>query len=99
MITENIVLKSTSKRQLKHLSIDNDIYVSTMLVDAAKYILNNEKKVMRLSYDDCEPFTMKINEDLKTEIKQFCQENDVKIKDFWNEAADIAIQKEGVFVD
>ena len=99
MITENIVLKSESKKQLKHLSIDNDIYVSTMLIDAAKYILNNDKKVVKLTYDECEPFTMKIDEGLKDQIKQFCKEKDVKIKDFWNEAADIAIQKEGVFFD
>ena len=99
MITENIVLKSESKKQLKHLSIDKNIYVSTMLIDAAKYILRNDKKVMRLTYNDCEPFTMKIDENLKIQIKQFCHEKDVKIKDFWNEAADIAINKEGVFVD
>ena len=99
MITENIVLKSESKKQLKHLSIDKDIYVSIMLTNAAEYILHNDTKVVRLTYDDCEPFTMKIDKDLKDQIKQFCYEKDVKIKDFWNEAADIAIQKEGVFVD
>lgn len=88
MITENIVLRSDYKKDLKHLSIDMDIYVSEMLVNSAKYILSNDLEVHQTSKDfQYENFTMKIEEDLKSKIKQFCKNQDVKIKDFWNEAA------------
>ncbi len=97
MITENLVLYSDSKKKLKHLSIDKDIYVSTMLVNGAKYVLDNRLEVKKASSDSYEPFTMKIDEDLKRDIKLFCKLSEVKIKDFWNTVALIVIKKEGEF--
>ena len=40
---------------------------------------------------------MKIDEELKKDIKSFCKMNNVKIKDFWNTVASITIKKEGEF--
>lgn len=95
MITENIVLRSDYKRDLKHLSIDTDKYVSLMLIDAAKQILKNNTNIIATSPDyNYEPFTMKIDKELKKEIKMFCFEKSIKIKDFWNEAAYVAINTE-----
>ena len=97
MITENLVLYSDFKRKLKHLSIDNNIYVSTMLIDGAQYVLKNDLYIKKANFETYEPFTMKIDEDLKKDIKSFCKENNVKIKDFWNTVALITIEKEGEF--
>ena len=97
MITENIVLDSDLKRDLKHLSIDIDKYVSLMLVDGAKYILDNNVNVKKIIANSYEPFTMKIDEGLKNKIKIFCKNEDIRIKDFWNEAGFIAIEKGGMF--
>lgn len=97
MITENIVLDSDLKRELKHLSIDIDEYVSVMLVNGAKYILDNDITVKKIIANAYEPFTMKIDEGLKQKIKVFCRDEDIRIKDFWNEAGFIAIEKGGVF--
>ena len=99
MITENIMLCSESKRMLKHLSIDQDIYVSTMLVNGAKYLIDDDPESIDKSSDYCNdfsPFTMKIDKDLKDEIKKFCKEKEIKIKDFWNEVAKIIIINNGV---
>lgn len=97
MITENLVLYSDFKKKLKHLSIDNEIYVSVMLTNGAKYVLSNNLGIKKANFDDYEPFTMKIDEELKKDIKSFCKMNNVKIKDFWNTVASITIKKEGEF--
>ena len=95
MITENIVLESDLKNKLKHLSIDEGIYVSTMLVSGAEDILEEGYGVRQTISESYDPFTMKIEDSLKTEIKKFCSDRKIRIKDFWNEAAYIAIQKYG----
>lgn len=88
MITENIVLRSDYKRDLKHLSIDTGEYVSVMLINAAKQILLDNKDITPAPSDyDYDPFTMKLDKDFKREIKTFCLDKSIKIKDFWNEAA------------
>lgn len=99
MITENIVLRSDSKKQLKHLGIDKNVHVSDMLVNGAIFVLKNDFAVHDFVYEDCEGFTMKIDQDLKRQIKQFCKDKGIKIKDFWNEVADITIKMNGDFID
>lgn len=96
MITENIVLEANLKKQLKHLAIDKDIHVSTMLINGARYFLDNNKKVTQTFFNEYEPFTMKIDANLKKEIKDFCIQKDVRIKDFWNEVAYVVVESEGV---
>ena len=92
------MLRSDLKKQLQHLSIDTDKYISVMLIEGAKYILYNDAEVSRVSINDtCVQFTMKIDEILKDRIKDFCSEKEIKIKDFWNESAYIVLQKKGVF--
>ena len=51
LITENIVLRSDYKKELKHLSIDTGIYVSKMLIDEAEIILKNNKQVISYKLD------------------------------------------------
>lgn len=98
MITENVMLRSDLKKQLQHLSIDTDKYISTMLIDGAEYILQNDIKISEISSTgDCVQFTMKIDADLKNKIKGFCLDREVRIKDFWNESAYIVLRKKGVF--
>lgn len=98
MITENVMLRSDLKKQLQHLSIDVDKYISIMLIEGAQYILDNDVNVSKVSVDDtCIQFTMKIEEELKNRIKVFCLDKEIKIKDFWNESAYIVLQKKGVF--
>lgn len=98
MITENVMLRSELKKQLQHLSIDTNKYISVMLIEGAEYILQNNTQVSEVSVNDiCDQFTMKIDEELKHRIKSFCVERDFKIKDFWNESAYIALQNGGVF--
>lgn len=98
MITENVMLRSDLKKQLQHLSIDVDRYISVMLIQGAEYILKNNVDVSKTSIDDtCIQFTMKMDKDLKKQIKNFCNEKEIKIKDFWNESAYIVLEKRGVF--
>lgn len=97
MITENIILREDYKKQLKHLSIDTDIHVSSMLINSAKYILHNNKDIQPTLMEMDAPFTMRIEKDLKKEIKEFCKDKQIRIKDFWNEAAYIAIDFKGDF--
>lgn len=98
MITENVMLRSDLKKQLQHLSIDKDEYISLMLIKGAKYILQEDKRISELNLDENYlQFTMKIDESLKDRIKEFCSEREIKIKAFWNEAAYIVIQKNGDF--
>ena len=94
MITENIVLRSDYKKELKHLSIDTGIYVSKMLIDEAEIILKNNKQVSATSSDySYDPFTMRLDKMFKRDIKTFCLNKNTKIKDFWNEAAYMAIRR------
>lgn len=98
MITENVMLQSDIKKKLQHLSIDTDKYISVMLIEGAKYILQNHIEVPKIpSNDTCVQFTMKIDEELKNTIKKFCADKEIKIKDFWNESAYIVLKKKGVF--
>lgn len=96
MITENIILRLDLKKKLKHLAIDNDTHVSLMLIDGADFVMNGNKPVPEVSSeDDFEAFTMKIDKEFKGKIKEFCRQQDVKIKDFWNEVAYIVVEMEG----
>ena len=93
MITENIILNSDLKKKLKHLSIDINQHVSTMLTMYAEKILEEDYYIHLTSSDEeYESFTMKIDEDLKNSIRVFCMKRGVKMKDFWNEAAFMLIQ-------
>lgn len=87
MITENIVMDKEIKKKLKHLAIDQNTHVSLMLVDKADKMIKYDANVPDFNSDSIESFTMKIDEDLKRRIKVFCKDKDIRIKDFWNEAA------------
>lgn len=98
MITENIMLRSDLKKGLKHLSIDKDKYVSSMLISGAYDLMDKNRTVQSSKYyNDFDSFTMKIDKELKDLIKTFCSEKDVKIKDFWNEVAIIVLENDGEF--
>ena len=98
MITENIILKEEYKKELKHISVDTNIPVATMLIACAAYILEEDRDIDKFHRkEQYDQFTMKIDEDLKSKIKDFCKEKEIRIKDFWNESAKMAINisKEG----
>lgn len=84
MITENIVFRSDFKKDLKHLAIDQNVSVSSMLIDEADYVLENDKNIDKIEFDSSESFTMRLDSDLKLRIKNFCYNHDIRIKDFWN---------------
>lgn len=97
MITENVVLETDLKKSLQHLSIDNEKYISTMLVEGAQHIIDHDLEIVQSSSDSYLSFTMKIDDELKSDIKTFCSEKNVKIKDFWNYSAYLVIKEGGQF--
>ena len=76
------------------MAIDNDRSVTSILIEEAMQILNNNMDILPFpSDDDYQTFTMKIDKDFKKTIKRFCLKKNIRIKDFWNEAAVMSLQK------
>lgn len=88
MITDNIFLETDLKRQLKHMSIDSGVHVSTMLIEEAERVVNVDYPIKELYNNaDYDTFTMKVDPDFKEKVRQFCEERDVSFKKFWNTVA------------
>lgn len=92
MKTENVILDKDTKKELKHLAVDTHQTVSTMLINKANYVLNNDVKILKIHFEEVESFTMKIDETLKDKVKVFCKDKDIRIKDFWNAVANMVIE-------
>lgn len=88
MITDNIFLETDLKRQLKHMSIDSGVHVSTMLIEEAERVINVDYPIKELyKNSDYDTFTMKVDPDFKEKVRQFCEERDLSFKKFWNTVA------------
>lgn len=93
---ENIELSNTDKIQLKTVSAQQVKHMKDMLIDEAKIIINNNYDIPRVEREqesDRVSLIIKIDDELKDEIKNYCGTKDVRIRDFWVECVHRIIQR------
>lgn len=83
---ENIELGRKIKVEFKSLAAKNQVTMKDWLLSEAKNIIDNNETVHRTEReDDRDSLIIKVPEDLKLRIKDYCEQEDVRIRDFWVE--------------
>ena len=83
---ENIELGSNLKHDFKVMSSKEGIFMKDLIITEARDILSSDYTVP--SIDREENYTsliINVSEDLKEEIKSYCNMNDIRLRDFWIE--------------
>ena len=85
---ENIELKNTDKIQLKTISAQKVTHMKDLILNEAHYIIENNCNVPRVDREEEKNRTsliIKVDDDFKEEIKNYCDVHSVRIRDFWVE--------------
>lgn len=93
---ENIELSSRDKIQLKTISAQQVKHMKDMLIDEARTIIENNYDIPRVEREqesDRASLIIKVDDDFKNEIKNYCELKSVRIRDFWVECVHRIIQR------
>ena len=91
---ENIELGRKIKIEFKSLAAKNQVTMKDWLLNEAKDIIDNNDIVHRTEReDDRDSLIIKVPDDLKIRIKNYCEQEDVRIRDFWVECVKRIIER------
>lgn len=93
---ENIELSSRDKIQLKTISAQQVKHMKDMLISEARMIIDNNYDIPRVEREqesDRASLIIKVDDDFKNEIKNYCELKSVRIRDFWVECVHRIIQR------
>lgn len=91
---ENIELGRKIKIEFKSLAAKNQVTMKDWLLNEAKDIIDNNEIVHRTEReDDRDSLIIKVPDDLKIRIKNYCEQEDVRIRDFWVECVKRIIER------
>lgn len=85
---ENIELKDTDKIRLKTISAQKVTHMKDLILNEAHNIIDNNYTVPRVDREEeyCRTsLIIKVDDDFKEEIKNYCDTHSVRIRDFWVE--------------
>lgn len=85
---ENIEISKQDKIDLKVISAQNERHMKDMIIDEAHSLINNNDFIPMLDREEEEnrgSLIIKLDDDFKKEIKDYCSTNHVRIRDFWVE--------------
>lgn len=83
---ENIELSAEDKKRFKVLSVKKDISMKDLILEEAHNVIEEEAFIPSL--DRAEDYTsliIDIPKEFKEEIKSFCNQRDIRIRDLWVE--------------
>lgn len=91
---ENIELNSQQKHDFKVMSTKENKYMKDLIIDEAKEILELDLSVPSLERsDDYTSLIISIPEELKEEVKNYCLQNNIRIRDFWTECVNRSMNR------
>ena len=91
---ENIELGRKIKIEFKSLAAKNQVTMKDWLLNEAKEIIDNNEVVHRTEReDDRDSLIIKVPDDLKDRIKDYCEQEDVRIRDFWVECVNRLLER------
>lgn len=91
---ENIELGRKIKIEFKSLAVKNQVTMKDWLLNEAKEIIDNNEVVHRTEReDDRDSLIIKVPDDLKDRIKDYCEQEDVRIRDFWVECVNRLLER------
>ena len=83
---ENIEIGFQLKHDFKVMSTENNIYMKDLIVNEAENILSSDHTVPVVEREEnYTSLIIDISEDLKRDVKDYCQEHRIRIRDFWIE--------------
>lgn len=83
---ENIELGSPLKHDFKVMSTKENIFMKDLIIAEARDILSSDHVVPSVEREEnYTSLIINVPEDLKEEIKAYCNMNDIRIRDFWIE--------------
>ena len=91
---ENIELGRKIKIEFKSLAAKKQVTMKDWLLNEAKDVIDNNEIVHRTEReDDRDSLIIKVPDDLKIRIKDYCEQEDVRIRDFWVECVKRIIER------
>lgn len=93
---ENIELNSADKIQLKTISAQKVMHMKDMLTNEANTIIKNNDDIPRVEREqeaNRSSLIIKIDDDLKNDIRNYCDIKSVRIRDFWVECVNRIIKR------
>lgn len=95
MTLENIELEANTKTKIKIISAEKDIPMKKLITKEAKNIIDEKKDIPLTEREtNRSHLIIDINPTLKKKIKTYCEDKEVRIRDFWVECANQIINKE-----
>ena len=85
---ENIELSNLDKINLKTVSAQQVRHMKDMIIDEAHFVIDNNIDIPRVEREDesnRSSLIIKIDDDFKEEIRNYCDIKSVRIRDFWVE--------------
>lgn len=93
---ENIEVGSQLKHDFKVMSTKENVYMKDLIITEAEEILDQNEEVPSLERENnYTSLIIDISEDLKNRIKDYCQDNEVRIRDFWVECIKRSMSRYG----
>ena len=93
---ENIELKVEDKIRLKIISAKQTEHMKDLIIEEAHSIINNDDNVPLVKREkDRTSLIIKLDDDFKEEIKNYCNVKSVRIRDFWVECVNRIIKRYG----
>lgn len=94
---ENIELGSSLKHDFKVMSTKENKYMKDLIIVEARNILDNDLTVPILEREThYTSLIVDIPTSLKDEIKIYCRDEEIKIRDFWVECVKLSMRRYNV---
>lgn len=93
---ENIEIRKQDKIKLKVISAQKERHMKDMITDEAHSLIKNNDFIPMLDREEEEnrgSLIIKLDDDFKGKIKDYCSTNHVRIRDFWVECINRIIRK------
>ena len=91
---ENIELGSDLKHNFKVMSSKEGVFMKDLIIAEAHDILSSDHIVPTIDREEnYTSLIINVSEDLKEEIKAYCNLNDIRLRDFWIECIEKSMRR------
>ncbi len=93
---ENIEVSKQDKIKLKIISAQYEKHMKDLIIDEAHSVIDNKDFIPMLDREEEEnrgSLIIKLDDDFKVQIKDYCYSNHVRIRDFWVECINRIIKR------
>lgn len=91
---ENIELEVDTKKNLKIISAEKDTSMKDLVLKEAEAIISNNTIIPVVERaEDYSSLIIDVDVDMKKRIKQYCRNQDVRLRDFWVECVNRVLEE------